>query len=187
MEQTEQRSSPSQYIFDAGASSDFDVTSNSDSLSYEWSFSNGENAKIEKGYEENKRILVSFNEKGTYDVKLTVRDNYGKMESIEKKITIESSLRPYVFISPIATTLGNSTTFLVKSNKSIASYERDLGDQTKKVTSSDSFTHTYKRSGTYRVKLRVYTPSGEQNEVEALAFIGERNAPIPSYKVFNRQ
>lgn|GEM_PF-670431 len=130
---------------------------------------------------------MSFNDKGTYDVRLTVRDKFGKMETIEKQVDIESSLRPYVFVTPIATSLGNTTNFLVKTNKTLVSYEWDFGDQTKNIVQSDKISHTYKRTGSYRVKLRVTTPSGEQNEVEALAFIGERNAPIPTYKVFGRQ
>lgn len=90
-------------------------------------------------------------------------------------------------MTPIATTLGNTTNFLVKSNKTLASYEWDFGDQGKNIVQGDKISHTYKRTGSYRVKLHVTTPSGEENTVEALAFIGERNAPIPSYKVFNRQ
>lgn len=187
MEPTEQWKYPSQYIFDASATSDYDATNNTDSLTYERSFSNGENAKIEKSYDDGKRILVSFNEKGTYAVRLTITDRYGKVESIEKQLEIESSLRPYVYVTPIATTLGNTTNFLVKTNKTLASYEWDFGDQGKNIVQTDKISHTYKRTGAYRVKLRVTTPSGEQNEVEALAFIGERNSPIPSYKVFNRQ
>lgn len=63
MEPTEQWQYPSQYIFDASPTSDYDATNGNDALSYEWSFSNGESAKIEKGYDDNKRVLVSFNEK----------------------------------------------------------------------------------------------------------------------------
>ena len=132
-------------------------------------------------------MLVSFNEKGTYNVRLTVRDSFGKMDSIEKQVNIQSSLRPNVFVTPIATTLGNTTNFIVKTNKTLASYEWDFGDQSKNIVQEDRITHTFKRTGTYRVKLTVTTPSGEQNQVETLAFIGERNTPIPTYKIFNRQ
>ena len=48
MEPTEQWLHPSQYIFNASATSDFDATNGKDALTYEWSFSNGENAKIEQ-------------------------------------------------------------------------------------------------------------------------------------------
>lgn len=120
-------------------------------------------------------------------MRLTVTDTFGKIETIEKQVSIESSLRPYVFVTPIATSLGNTTNFLVKTNKSLASYEWDFGDQTKNIVQADRISHTYKRTGAYKVTLKVTTPSGEQNEVEALAFIGERNSPIPTYKVFNRQ
>ncbi|MBP6910715.1 hypothetical protein KBC03_03880 [Patescibacteria group bacterium] len=64
---------------------------------------------------------------------MTVKDKYGKIESIQKQVNIISSLRPYVFVTPIATTLGNTTNFLVKSNKTLASYEWDFGDQAKNI------------------------------------------------------
>jgi len=48
MEETEQRLHPSQYIFDASSTSDYDATNGTDELTYERSFSNGESAKIEK-------------------------------------------------------------------------------------------------------------------------------------------
>lgn len=187
MEPTQQWKHPSQYIFNASATSDYDATNGNDALTYDWSFSNGENTTVEQRYDDGKRVLVSFNEKGTYTIRLTVTDRYGKIETTEKQVVIESSLRPYVFVTPIATTLGNTTNFLVKTNKSVASYEWDFGDQSKNIVQEDRISHTYKRTGAYKITLRVTTPSGEQNEVEALAFIGERATPIPAYKVFNRQ
>ncbi|MBP6910714.1 hypothetical protein KBC03_03875 [Patescibacteria group bacterium] len=60
---TQQRKNPSEYIFDASPTSDFDATNGNDALTYEWSFSNGENAHIENSYNDGKRVLVSFNER----------------------------------------------------------------------------------------------------------------------------
>ncbi len=184
---TQQRKYASEYIFNASASSDYDVTNGSDALSYEWNFSNGESAKVEQSFDDGKRVLVSFEEKGTYNIRLTVKDKFGKIASIEKKLDIASSLRPYIFVTPIATTLGNTTNFLVKSNKTLVSYQWDFGDQQKNIVQTDKTSHTYKQSGAYRVKLIATSPSGEENEVQAMAFIGDRDAPIPSYRIFNRQ
>lgn len=187
MTPTQQWKYPSEYVFDASSTSDYDIANGNDALSYEWNFSNGENAKTEDSYDDGKRVLVSFNEKGTYEINLTVKDKYGKIASIKKQVTIGSSLRPYVFTTPIATTLGNTTNFLVKSNKTLVSYEWDFGDQQKNIVQADRVSHAYKQSGVYKVILRATTSAGEENEVQALAFIGQRNAPIPSYKIFNRK
>lgn len=178
---------PSEYIFNASPTSDYDVTNGNDSLSYEWNFSNGESAKVEQSFDDGKRVLVSFEEKGTYNIRLTVKDKFGKVASLEKQVTIASSLRPYIFVTPIATTLGTTTNFLVKSNKTLVSYQWDFGDQQKNIVQGDKISHTYKQSGAYRVTLRATSPSGEENEVEAMAFIGDRAAPIPAFKIFNRQ
>lgn len=155
---TQQWKAPSEYVFDASPTSDFDVNNGNDALSYEWNFSNGENAKIEQSFDEGKRVLVSFDQKGTYDVRLTVKDKYGKIETITKQMTIKSSLRPYVFPTPVATTLGNSTNFLVKSNKTLVNYQWDFGDQQKNIVQTDRVSHTYKQSGVYKVTLTATSP-----------------------------
>jgi len=47
---------------------------------------------------------------------------------VEKKITIESTLRPELFISPVAGVRGTPVNFVVRSNEKILSYEWDFGD-----------------------------------------------------------
>jgi len=44
-----------------------------------------------------------FNEIAKHKVKLTVIDQYGKSNSIEKEFDIKSTLRPKIFINPTAT------------------------------------------------------------------------------------
>jgi hypothetical protein len=53
---------PSQFILDASSSSDKDVIDGNDALNYEWSFSNSSQATVEQTYDNNKSIVVSFNE-----------------------------------------------------------------------------------------------------------------------------
>jgi hypothetical protein len=57
-----ERQYPSQFVLDAGASFDIDVINKYDTLKYEWSFSNPSLIKIEQQYDNNKSVVVSFEE-----------------------------------------------------------------------------------------------------------------------------
>ncbi len=62
MEPTQQWTYPSEYIFDASPTSDYDATKGNDAIKYERSFSNGESAKTENSYddgEKSSRIIRS--------------------------------------------------------------------------------------------------------------------------------
>ncbi len=127
MEASKQWSKPSQFVLDASPSYDIDTINDNDALSYEWTFSNNDNVAVDKKFDDNKRVTVSFREKGTYKITLTVKDRYGKIEQTTKDVTIDSSLRPYIFANPISTRLGESTSFSVKTpNKLIANYKWDF-------------------------------------------------------------
>jgi PKD repeat protein len=81
---------PSQYIFDAGGSLDDDVVNGNDTLTYDWKFSNNDTVVRDRSEQNGKRIIVSFNQKGEYQVQLTVRDSFGKVGEIQKTIRVES-------------------------------------------------------------------------------------------------
>jgi hypothetical protein len=56
------RQYPSQFVLDATASFDVDVINKFDDLKYERSFSNPSLTKIEQTYDNNKSVVVSFEE-----------------------------------------------------------------------------------------------------------------------------
>jgi PKD repeat protein len=175
---------PSSFILDAGASYDIDTANDNDALSYERSFSNAENI-VANPLDGGKRNEISMKEKGIYKVKLTVRDNYGKITETTKDINVESSLRPHLVINPVATQFGNATTFLAKSNDLIANYIREFGDGNKTQGTADRVVHTYKTVWTYTVKLTATKANGDTNEITTIAFVGAANSPIPGYTITN--
>ncbi len=188
MEASKQWSKPSQFILDASPSYDIDTINDNDALSYEWTFSNNDNVAVDKKFDDNKRVTVSFREKGTYKITLTVKDRYGKIEQTTKDVTIDSSLRPYIFANPISTRLGESTSFSVKTpNKLIANYKWDFWDGATRTMSEDKVVHTYKKVGTYKVRLTASTAEWEENDVAMNVFIGEANSPIPAYVITNQK
>jgi PKD repeat protein len=149
------RKNPSEFILDASVSSDLDKTNGYDTLAYERSFSDAAKTKIVTTENNNEKIKVQFDALGKHTVKLTVRDDYGKMTDISKDIEIKSILRPEIFVVPIATPWGNPMNFLVKSNQPIVNYQWDFADQDTRTIQTDKIAHTYKKSGIYKVVLKV--------------------------------
>lgn len=127
--------------------------------------------------------MVSFNDKGKYTITLTAKDRYGKIGTIDKEVDITSSLRPQILAVPLATTVGKTVTFIVKSNKPIINYERDFGNNVKRTVQTDRISITYSNVGTYTVTLKATSPSGEENEVTKNIYIGEKDAPVAAYQV----
>lgn len=97
------RQYPSQFVLDATASFDIDQINGFDTISYEWSFSNPNLAKIEQEYDKGQALVVSFEEPGKHRVTLTVSDNFGQVSQISREIDVKSSLRPVILANPRAT------------------------------------------------------------------------------------
>ena len=180
------RTNPSKFIFDASTSSDIDVTNWVDSLYYSRTFSNPETTTIQKIEWDNKKIKVSFDSLWEQTVKLTVSDNYWKTNTIEKKIYVQSTLRPDVTIMPQATTWWNPINFIVKSNKKILSYSRTFWDWATLLTQSNKVSHTYSKVGIYKVTLRVNWENWDENYINENVFVWEKNFPIAAFKVRNK-
>ncbi|MEI7919227.1 MAG: PKD domain-containing protein [bacterium] len=137
---------PSEFIFDASVSSDVDKTNGYDNLSYERTFSDPAKTAIVSTENANEKIKVQFNSVGKQKIKLTVRDDYGKVAEIEKEIEVKSILRPEIFAVPLATPWGNPMNFLVKSNQPIVNYQWDFADKDTRTVQTDKISHTYKKS-----------------------------------------
>ncbi|HCB51209.1 TPA: hypothetical protein DEP21_01310 [Patescibacteria group bacterium] len=134
---------PSKFYLDATTSSDMDKTNGYDDLKYERSFSEEAKANITKTESDNARVTVEFNAIGKFKVKLTVKDNYGKIGEIEKDVEIKSTLRPEIFVAPIATNRGTPLNFVVKTNEPILNYDWDFADNDKRSIQTDKISHLY--------------------------------------------
>lgn len=146
---------PSEFILDASISSDSDKTNGYDTLTYERSFSDPTTTKLVDTENANEKVVVQFNAVGKHTIKLTVRDQYGKIAYLEKDIVIDSILRPQIFVNPAATPWGNPMNFIVKSNEPIINYQWDFLDKDTRTIQSDRISHTYTKAGIYKVVLKV--------------------------------
>lgn len=179
---------PSEFIFDAQATSDIDVTNGFDELSYERIFSNPEVVQVNSIEEWWKRIRAAFNQKWPHTVTLRVTDQYGKISEKEKSIQVESTLRPRVIINPRATIRGSPITFVVSPNewKTIINHERDFGNGTTRRIQTNRIQQSFESAGVYKIKLTVRSSDGDENELTTQVFIGEKDSPIPAFKVINQ-
>ncbi|MBU0626971.1 hypothetical protein KKG31_00195 [Patescibacteria group bacterium] len=94
---------PSRFTLDATISSDVDKTNGFDQLDYEWNFPEELRVNILETENNNEKLIVEFNGVGTHTIGLTVKDQYGKIAEMEKDVKIDSTIRPEIDISPVAT------------------------------------------------------------------------------------
>lgn len=180
-----ERQYPSQFVLDAAASFDIDEINKFDSFTYQWSFSNPSLSKIEQQYDNNKSIVVSFEEPGKYIAKLTLTDSYGKINTFEREIDVKSSLRPVILANPRAASRNNPIWFFVTSNTNIINYERDFADGQTEISQNKTTSHVFKKAGVYQVKLTATDKRGNKNSVTSPVFIWDKDYPIGAYTVTN--
>ncbi len=185
-EPTKQRVKPSEFVLDAGSSFDIDTVQWWESISYERWFTNNDNVTIDKSFDNGKRILVSFKEKGTYAVTLTIKDSYGKIAQITRNIQVESTLRPRFAIRPSSVKLGENINFMIKTNKNISNYKVDYWDGKVENNTKEEYSYKYKTVWMYTIRVTAYTDS-EENTISTTVFVWDANKPLPAYSVLNGQ
>jgi len=183
---TNSRKNPSEFVLDASVSSDIDKINGYDTLVYERSFSDPTTTKIVNTENNNEKIKVQFNTLGKHSIKLTVKDDYGKMVDLSKDVEVKSILRPEIFVAPIATPWGNPMNFVVKANQRILNYQWNFADQDTRTIQTDKIAHTYKKAGIYKVVLKVNWADGMENEVSKNVFVGEKNYPVAAFTVLDK-
>ncbi len=180
---TNKRLYPSEFTLDASNSSDVDVLNWVDSLEYHWDFDT-ENYTIVWTEDNNRKIVVQFNENGAHKVKLTVTDLYWKHASITKTIEVKSVLRPEIKANPNAITRWLELNFNSEINKPVFDYSWDFWDWTNRNWQDiTSLVHVYAKRWIYTVTLSVYDTGGDYNTVTEKVFIWEVDYPIAAYRV----
>ncbi len=170
------------FIFDASYSSDIDVK-NGDRLSYIWHISNSKNVKTQliNWWE---KMIAQFNKKWYYNITLTVKDKYWKVNSITKKLKIESTLRPEVSVNPNYSILWDSIWIKVDINKPVAYYEYYYWDWQNSKTQSNFMEHIYKKVWVFKLKVKAFSVDGDSNSIIKNVFVWQRGYPLAIYKVY---
>jgi PKD repeat protein len=175
---------PSQFIVDANGSFDEDERNGVDNLTYERIFSPRENVGAETYLEWGKIGIITFDQPWKYKVQLNVTDSFQKSASIEREITVVSTLRPELLIEPSNAVLWwERVTLTVKANKQVSYVERNMWDGKIQRTTDMTASHTYEAAGSYKVTAQVVTPSWESNTITRLVFVWQKERPIVAHEV----
>ncbi len=185
---TSKRKYPSEFTLDASNSTDIDVVNWVDSLEYDRRFST-EDYRIVSSEDDNRRIVVQFDDVGKHTIKLKVTDQYWKYSMISKTLDIKSTLRPEIEAIPGAITRWKEMKFKATVNQAdtISTYIWNFGDWTTKDSQyATDVTHVYWQRGVYPVTLTVYDKDWKNsNTVTERVFIWETEFPIAAYRVKN--
>jgi PKD repeat protein len=183
---TNKRTKASEFHLDANSTTDIDMTNKNDNLEYRREFSNPNVATVVATEDNNKKIVVQFNEVGKHTITLTVTDMYGKISKIEKQVEVTSILRPELTVIPNAITRGRNVSFSVKTNKPIINYQWSFGDGENASNQQDALQHIYQKIGIYNVSVMVSDSDGNNNTIVEKVFIGETGFPIAAFRIKNQ-
>ncbi len=157
-----------------GQSVSFDASGSSDAdgqiVSYDWSFGDGASGTGVKP-------THSYAAKGTYNVTLTVTDDKNAVDSDVASVSIEQPNQAPIAdpSGPYIGTAGDALSFdgsgSSDADGSISSYVWDFGDNSTGTGANPS--HTYDRSGSYNVTLRVTDNGGLSGTGITTATIGD--------------
>jgi len=150
----------------------FDASASRGSIaSYEWNFGDGD-------HDTGRTVDHDYESPGTYVVRLTIVDPYGRTASKSQSLTVTAStLQPTaVFIfSPTAPRAGQGVNFNASQSRApagatIVSYAWNFGDGTAvRVTGDSATTKAYGAAGTYQVTLTVTDNLGRSTTSAATA------------------
>jgi PKD repeat protein len=108
-------------------------------------------------------VTHKFEEKGTYTVSLTVKDNKDRISRISKTITVENR-------APVIKNIriygnrraGQMLRFIAEAvdDTGVAEYRWDFGDKTSAVTYTSSVFHSYRCCGSFTITLVVVDGDG---------------------------
>ena len=167
----------------------FDATESSDPdgsiVSYEWDF-DGDGTVEETGG----TVTHTFEESGTYQVRLTVIDDDGLSATASERVSVEQdNAAPTARIDygPPNPVTGETVTFDASESSdpdgNIARYEWDFdGDGTTDAT-GETVTHVYEESGDYTVGLTVLDQGDERSVTTETVTVGENEAPNASFTI----
>lgn len=153
---------------------------NQDELLYIWMVDNEEVARGEIS-------TLSFNDPGSYDIKLIVDDQRGVSNSVQTLTnTIRVNAPPKPIITAVPVTSNPNVSFAATqsqdSESELQSFTWDFGDGNR--ASGPQVNHTYQQTGSYTVKLTVDDGANLKNSVQSSEHIIVVNSfPVASFDV----
>lgn len=139
---------------------------------YSWDFGDGKTAT-------GKSTTHSFDDPGTFAVKLTVTDFQGRSATTSQTVDVAGGTAPSAsfLTSPSTPRVGENVNFNASASRpatgrTIRTYDWDFGDGTLKTTTGPVTAHDYVTSGTFSVTLVVTDDAGRQAVATGSVTIG---------------
>ncbi len=174
---------PNRVLLDGTRSYDPDF-SDDGKLQYAW-IVDGERAVLENVNSNNSLGYYTFDSIGNHSVVLAVVDPDNISHQKQAKVEINSTLSLDFTINPSVIQRNNSATFTGDSAQAV-SFAWDFGDGVAKNSSSNVIKHTYKKSGTYNVKLTVRDNDNNLNTQIKNIYVWDANKPYAKALVKNK-
>lgn len=169
--------SPNIILFDATKSYDPDSMEAS-KLTFSWNI-DGERVELSDSQRNGAIGRYTFSTLGTHKISLEITNEQGKTSTLRKDIEISSLLAVKLSATPKIASMGSPVHFVAESKEANV-FEWTFGDDsTTEVTSAGRVSHTYKKSGTYDVRLVVRgANAGGQNTITRKVYVTEANSPF---------
>ena len=156
-------------VFDGSISKS---NANNPIVSYRWNFGDGDSAS-------GPVVTHDFDDAGTFAVRLTIADAFGRETTAVKSITVGAGSDPTAafVVSPTAPRVNTQVNFNASGSRPatgrrIVSYQWDFGDGTPIVTTGGpTVSHTFTLAQSYTVTLTVTDDSGKTGSLSTAVTI----------------
>ncbi len=166
---------PNRVFLDASRTHDPDF-SDDGNLKYDW-FIDGERVSLEDANSQWSTGYYTFDSIGTHSVNLEVTDPDGIVDIKKWDVTINSILSVEMQAFPRVIQRGGFIRFEVDSPEAEV-YEWNFGDGKTSGGSSNTITHSYEKSGTFNVQVKVTDGDNKTNTYNQTVYVSESNQPL---------
>ncbi len=167
---------PLPFQVEVGQFVSFESRSRNDPTEVTWDFGDGSRASTSF-------TRHAFSDAGSYRVRLTVSNTAGSDTTVAD-IRVVPAVDPPIaqFSASTSTALtGEPIDFADQSLNEPTSFEWDFGDGIS--ASGSTVSHTFERSGTFRVTLRVANEAGVDSRTKSIRIVDPVDPPLASFQV----
>ena len=172
---------PNTVFLDASTSYDLDL-SDDGKLEYSWII-NWERVNLDNANANWSNGYYTFSTIWEQSVVLEVTDPDDLSTQKSQKISISSVLSVDLNAFPRVSQVWGLMKFIADSPNA-KFYEWDFGDGETRAWVDDNVTHSYKRAGTYTVRLTVRDDNNVKNSIEKVIYVSDSNEPFAVIKVW---
>jgi len=166
---------PNKIFFDASRSFDPDF-SDDGKLTYQWII-NGNKVNLDESSANGSIGYYTFDSVGTQSITLEVTDPDGILTIKQWTVDVDSILSVEMFAFPRVIQRENFIKFTAESPEAEV-FEWDFGDGKTQWGALDKVTHTYDKSGTFTVTLKVTDKDNNANTYKRTVYVSDSDSPL---------